>query len=134
MINIKKNIILNSLKDGKGNINFNLFVGNENSIILNQIIEEFINNNKKFIQKINKQNKNIKSNKLLKDEPCKIITNALNIKNLKYIEEFELIPQTIFSLIQNQLSFYHFAYICEYIIEKDYIFFILRQVLDTHQL
>jgi len=125
VINIKKNTILNSLKDGKGNINYNLFVGNENSIILNQIIEEFINNNKKFIQKINKQNKNIKSNKLLKDEPCKIITNALNIKNLKYIEEFELIPQTIYSLIQKQLSFGNFAYICQYIIEKDYIFFFI---------
>ena len=124
--NIKNNEALNSFRDNKGNINFHQFIEKENNIEFNKIIDEFINKNKKFIQTINKQCKNIKSNKVLKDEPCKIIINALNIKDLNYIEEFELIPQLIFDLIQKQLSFNNLGYICECIKEKDIIFFYIK--------
>ena len=111
---------LDQFKQSNGTINYEKL--NEDKGLLYLIIKNIIEFNKDFLDSISEKNQKIRNNKKLKDEPCKIAYKEQNGKKLSYIEEYELISESAYNLIQKQLSFENFAYLCSYIIEKQHLF------------
>jgi len=111
---------LDNLKESNGIINYEKLDKDKNALFL--IIKNIIEFNPNFFNSISEKNKKIRNNKKLKDEPCKITYKEQNGRKLPYIEEYELISEPAYKLIQKQLSFINFAYLCRYIIEKQHLF------------
>ena len=111
---------LDNLKESNGIINYEKLDKDKNALFL--IIKNIIEFNPNFFNSISEKNKKIRNNKKLKAEPCKITYKEQNGRKLPYIEEYELISEPAYKLIQKQLSFINFAYLCRYIIEKQHLF------------
>ena len=117
---LKESKSLDYLKESNGIINYEKL--DEDKTLLYLMINDMIKINQNFLKDIEEKNKKIRNNKRLKDEPCKILYKEQNGEKLSYIEEYELISDSAYSLIQKQLSFQNFAYFSMYMIVQQYLF------------
>ena len=117
---LKESKSLDYLKESNGIINYEKL--DEDKTLSYLMINDIIQLNQNFLNDIEEKNKKIRNYKKLKDEPCKILYKEQNGKKLSYIEEYELISDSAYSLIQKQLSFQNFAYFSMYMIVQQYLF------------